>query len=141
MFIKFIQKLLNKSSQDESQRFNHVQAKNIILYILGIACYKFALETYLGSISIIGADRFPKENAFALLGALQGANQACQCIGSILIAPLITRYPTNRVLSVAIWILCLMAIVLLLCEAFTGGTLSENGKLLTCEYFFFYFSN
>ena len=124
------QKILNKNNRNESSTFSILETKNIVLYIVGIMFYKFALETYLGSISITAADRFPKENAFALLGALQGANQACQCIGSILIAPLIAKYPTSKVLSGAIWLLSVMAVAFLLSEAISGGTLVKAGKLI-----------
>lgn len=128
MPILFLQKLLNKKATIDSELFNKTESKNVLLYILGIMCYKFALETYLGSISIIAVERFPKENAFTLLGGLQGANQACQCIGSILVAPLISRYPANKILAHSIWVFCIMAIVLLVCEAATGGTLTVRGK-------------
>ena len=127
MVILFFQRILNKGSRDESHNFTLAETKNVLLYVLGIMLYKFGLETYLGSISILAADRFPKENAFTLLGALQGANQACQCVGSILVAPIIVRYPTNRVLSIAIFLFCVMALVLLICEAASGGTLSDRG--------------
>ena len=122
-----VQKFLNKNARDESAKFSIAESRNIFLYILGIMFYKFALETYLGSISITAADRFPKENAFTLLGALQGLNQACQCVGSILIAPLIAKYPTSKVLCGAIWLLSLMSIAYLLSEAFSGGTLDRAG--------------
>lgn len=125
--LQFFQRILNKGSRDESNHFTLIETKNVFLYILGILLYKFGLETYLGSISILAADRFPKENAFTLLGALQGANQACQCLGSILITPIIARYQINRVLSMAISLFCVMALVLLICEAANGGTLSERG--------------
>lgn len=127
MLIKFIQRILNKGSRDEAHTFSLTESKNLFLYILGIMLYKFGLETYLGSISILAADRFPKGNAFTLLGALQGANQACQCVGSILVGPIIVRYPTNKVLSLAISLFCVMALALLICEASTGGTFSEKG--------------
>lgn len=127
VLLSLLQKVLNKSSRQECHLFSEKETKNVFLYITGIMCYKFALETYLGSISITAVDRFPKENAFTLLGALQGANQACQCIGSLLVAPLIIRYSTNKVLGMAIWLFCIMAIALLVAEAATGGTLTEKG--------------
>lgn len=130
MILSLFVKLLNRGSRHESHLFNENEARNVILYIIGIMFYKFALETYLGSISITAADRFPKENAFALLGALQGANQACQCIGSLMVAPLVLRFQTNRVLGMAIWVFCIMAVALLICEGASDGTLTTKGMTL-----------
>lgn len=93
----------------------------------GIMAYKFALESYLGSISVLASERFSIGTAFAFLGALQGANQAAQCVGSILVAPLAAKAPTNRVLAFAIWGFALMASSLIIVEAATGGTLTQAG--------------
>jgi len=55
------------------------------------------------------------------LGAAQGINQAAQCVGAILIAPLIKRWPTRSVLATAILFFSLMTMVLLIVDASTGG--------------------
>ena len=123
-----LQKLLNRNARDEASIFTVAESKNIFLYMVGIMFYKFALETYLGSVAITAAERFPKENTFTYLGALQGMNQACQCIGSISIATLTSKYPTNKVLAWAIWLLSFIAAIFVLSEAFSGGTLTSPGR-------------
>lgn len=54
------------------------------------------------------------------VGAAQGINQAAQCIGAILIAPLVMRWPTRTVLSCAIIVFALMTVLLLIVDAATG---------------------
>lgn len=58
-----------------------------------------------------------------MLGLLTGLNQAFQCVGSILIAPLIKRYPTKTVLSGAILLFAVCTALLLILDASTGGTM------------------
>jgi len=60
------------------------------------------------------------------LGAAQGINQAAQCVGAILIAPLIKRWPTRSVLASAIIFFSLMTAVLLIVDASTGGQIRFN---------------
>lgn len=55
-----------------------------------------------------------------------------QVVGSILIAPLIKRFPTRTVLSAAIMIFGVIVTLFLIIDAATGGkpkTLSSNGKV------------
>lgn len=55
-----------------------------------------------------------------LVGAAQGVNQAAQCIGAILIAPLIKKWPTRTVLAGAIFLFGVMTVILLIVDAATG---------------------
>lgn len=104
-------------------------------------CYKFGLEAFNGSIIALATDRYDGEakragvaaTTFEKLGLLQGLNQAMQCVGSILIAPLIKRFPTKTVLSVAILVFGIFTAVLMVVDAGTGGyvkpsSLSANSK-------------
>lgn len=50
-----------------------------------------------------------------------------QCVGSILIAPLIKAYPTRTVLATAIWGFGLLTMILLIVDAATGGKIATNG--------------
>ncbi|KAF8994883.1 hypothetical protein BDQ17DRAFT_1366273 [Cyathus striatus] len=62
----------------------------------GTVCsFYFAVYFFNGSISTLATDRFSSSNTFTKLGAAQGVNQAAQCVGAILIAPLIKRWPTR----------------------------------------------
>jgi hypothetical protein len=54
------------------------------------------------------------------VGAAQGINQAAQCVGAILIAPLIKRWPTRSVLATAVLFFSLMTTILLIVDAATG---------------------
>jgi uncharacterized membrane protein len=117
-------------------------------------CYKLGLEFFNGSITTLATDRFKATNAFTkreldsvkakpspiltrqLVGAAQGVNQAAQCVGAIMIAPLVKRWPTRTVLSFAILTFGLMTTILLIVDAATGvvtwmsklhGFLTEHG--------------
>ncbi|KAK1992137.1 hypothetical protein LX36DRAFT_589019 [Colletotrichum falcatum] len=102
----------------------------IFFYICGIMLYKFGLEAFNGSITALATNRYDYESrtdgtpsrTFERLGLLQGLNQAAQCVGSILIAPLIKHYPAKNVLSSAILLFALMTAILIILDAATGGT-------------------
>jgi hypothetical protein len=47
-------------------------------------------------------------------------NQAAQCVGAILIAPLVKKWPTRTVLSAAIIMFSLTAAILLITDVATG---------------------
>ncbi|UJR19703.1 hypothetical protein I4U23_022837 [Adineta vaga] len=55
------------------------------------------------------------------IGLLAGLNQAFQCVGSVLIAPLIKRWPTRTVLSASILVFAVFTAILLIVDAATGG--------------------
>lgn len=95
--------------------------------------YKFGLEAFNGSVIALATNRYDllgeKMHAsitFQRVGILTGLNQAFQCVGSILIAPLIKRYPTKNVLSCAILIFGVMSSLLLILDAATGGKFVPN---------------
>ncbi|KAF8651045.1 hypothetical protein AX16_004908 [Volvariella volvacea WC 439] len=90
-------------------------------------CYKVGLEFFNGSITTLAADRFTAAHTFTKLGAAQGLNQAAQCVGAILIAPLVRRWPTRTVLAVAILLFGLMTVILLIVDAATGGRIRPEG--------------
>jgi len=92
--------------------------------------YKFGLEAFNGSITTLAVDRFGK-NTFKKQGMLQGFNQAFQCVGSILIAPLIKRFPTRSVLACAIMAFGLLTALLMIVDAGTGGIPKPKGAKST----------
>lgn len=86
------------SDLGESLRaFTPQERRNIAIYIAGIMIYKFGLEAFNGSILALASNRYDYESirngtpsrTFERVGLLTGLNQACQCIGSILIGPLV----------------------------------------------------
>ena len=62
---------------------------------------------------------------------MTGLYQATQCVGAILIAPLVKAFPVRSVLSMAVLTFGLLAAILLVVDASTGGrfkTASESGN-------------
>lgn len=107
--------------------FSVEEKTNIGWYILGIMCYKLGLEFFNGSITTLATDRFRAADTFTKLGAAQGVNQAAQCVGAILIAPLVARFPTRTVLACAVTFFGLMTVLLLIIDAATGGKIKPAG--------------
>ncbi|KAE8144747.1 hypothetical protein BDV25DRAFT_87106 [Aspergillus avenaceus] len=110
--------------------FTPLERRNMAFYILGIMIYKFGLEAFNGSIVALATNRYDYDamrtkttaKTFQRVGLLVGLNQACQCVGSILIAPLIRRFPSRVVLSSAVIMFALFSALLLIIDASTGGT-------------------
>ncbi|KAF8154282.1 major facilitator superfamily domain-containing protein [Crassisporium funariophilum] len=103
------------------------EKRNIAFYIAGIMMYKLGLEFFNGSITTLATDRFASKLTFTKLGAAQGVNQAAQCVGAILIAPLIKKFPTRSVLAGAIFLFGIMTVILLVVDAATGGKMKAAG--------------
>lgn len=114
--------------------FTAEEKRNMAIYICGIMLYKFGLEAFNGSIIALATNRYDfdaqkkgvKATTFQQVGLLQGLNQAFQCVGSILIAPLIKRFPTRTVLSCAILTFGLLSALLLIVDAATGGRIKPK---------------
>ncbi|KAL3436712.1 hypothetical protein BDV09DRAFT_164215 [Aspergillus tetrazonus] len=109
--------------------FTPAERRNIAIYILGIMMYKFGLEAFNGSIVTLATNRYDYDayltnttpKTFQRVGLMVGLNQACQCVGSILIAPLIRRFPSRLVLAGAVLVFGLLSALLLIIDASTGG--------------------
>jgi hypothetical protein len=120
---------------DSWRLFSATEKRNIAIYITGIMLYKFGLEAFNGSLIALATNRYDNDaavagvpaNTFERIGLLQGLNQAFQCVGSILIAPLIKRYPTRLVLSTAILVFGLFTTIILIVDAATGGRVKPAG--------------
>ncbi|KAK9320199.1 hypothetical protein V1517DRAFT_330072 [Lipomyces orientalis] len=110
--------------------FTPLEKRDIAIYIVGIMLYKFGLEAFNGSIVALATNRYDYDairsnspaKTFERVGLLTGLNQAFQCVGSILIAPLIKRFPTKNVLACAILVFGVFTAILLIVDAATGGT-------------------
>jgi MFS family permease len=107
--------------------YTTLEKRNIAFYIGGIMFYKLGLEFFNGSITTLATDRFNASGTFTKLGAAQGVNQAAQCVGAILIAPLVKKWATRSVLAVAICVFALMTTILLIVDAATGGQIKPAG--------------
>ncbi|CAF0952367.1 unnamed protein product [Rotaria sp. Silwood1] len=91
--------------------------------------YKFGLEAFNGAIVTLATNRYDQDafktqkpsQTFQRIGLLSGLNQAFQCVGSILIAPLVKRWPTRTVLSVSIVSFAIFTVILMVIDSATGG--------------------
>ena len=100
------------------------------IFIFGIMLYKFGLEAFIGSIIALATNRYDYEaiknkttpRTFERVGLMTGLNQAFQCVGAILIAPLVRGFPTKTVLSASVLVFGLFTAILLIMDASTGGT-------------------
>ncbi|CAF1272953.1 unnamed protein product [Adineta steineri] len=123
------------------------EKRNIIIYIVGIMLYKFGLEAFNGSIVTLAANRYDQEafhsnttvRTFEKIGLLSGLNQASQCIGSILVAPLAKRWPTRTVLSISIFVFGIFSAVLMIVDAATGGYIKPKDYVQTDEHDYRYY--
>ncbi|KAJ2915556.1 hypothetical protein MD484_g4859, partial [Candolleomyces efflorescens] len=106
--------------------YTYAEKRDIGIYMAGIMFYKLGLEFFNGSITTLATKRFESGQTFTKMGAAQGLNQAAQCAGAILIAPLVKRWPTRTVLSAAITMFALMAATLLIVDAGTGGKFKDH---------------
>jgi hypothetical protein len=86
-------------------------------------------RTHLHQAFVLSTVNMPENfHLVFLVGAAQGVNQAAQCVGAILVAPLIKRWPTRSVLSCAIFFFALMTIILLIVDAGTGGSMRKSAS-------------
>ncbi|KAG7095681.1 hypothetical protein E1B28_006396 [Marasmius oreades] len=104
------------------KNFSRSQVKNMVVYIVGIMFYKFALEWYNGAFITLANERFGNDR-YRKIGILTGLNYAMQCVGSIIVAPLIKKYHTRSVLSAAVLIFGMISAILLVVDGATGGTM------------------
>lgn len=127
--------------------FSGKEKRNIFIYIVGIMLYKFVVEAFNGSVVSLAANCYDQEAAnsgtgvhtFERIGLLSGLNQAFQCIGSILIAPLTKRWPTRAVLSVSIFIFAIFSVILLIVDVATGGYIKPSNISTVNETNFNYY--
>ncbi|KAF9971567.1 hypothetical protein BGZ73_005486 [Actinomortierella ambigua] len=108
--------------------FSSTERRNVIIYMLGIMMYKFGLEAFTGSITLLALDRFDPKTNQTNLAILQAINQAFQCVGSIAIAPLIKRFPTRSVLASSIFLFGILSATIIIVDVATGGKIPEGGK-------------
>ncbi|KAG4435368.1 hypothetical protein IFR05_009154 [Cadophora sp. M221] len=129
------QKKTRYSIRNSWSIFTATEKRNIIIYILGIMLYKFGIEAFNGSMIALATSRYDREarlaakpaRTFERVGLLTGLNQACQCLGSMLVTPLIRKNPTKTVISGAVLAFGVLTAVLLIVDASTGGTIKPRG--------------
>jgi MFS family permease len=107
--------------------FSKEERRNLIFYIIGIMIYKFALETMNACINGIVLNRLPKnQGSGATWANMQGLNLACQCIGSLIIGPLVKRFHAKNVIATAILLMGLTALLVPVLELTSGGKIPQS---------------
>ncbi|CAF0879876.1 unnamed protein product [Didymodactylos carnosus] len=127
--------------------FSAQEKRNIAIYVVGLMFYKFGLEAFNGSIVTLATNRYEQDafksgtpsRTFEKVGLLSGLNQAFQCIGSILIAPLTKRWPTRTVLSISIFVFALFTAILMIVDSATGGRIKPTNFQQAHEYDYSYY--
>ncbi|CAF4075336.1 unnamed protein product, partial [Rotaria sordida] len=129
--------------------FSGREKRNILIYMIGLMLYKFGLEAFNGSIVSLATNRYDRDaydsggsaHTFEKVGLLVGLNQACQCIGSILIAPIIKHWQTRIVLSISIFFFALCTALLMIIDAVTGGKIKPSYFRAMYENDYSYYGN
>ena len=111
--------------------------------------YKFGLEAFNGAIVTLATNRYDQDaynsqtpsRTFEKIGLLSGLNQAFQCVGSVLIAPLIKRWPTRTVLSGSIFVFAIFTAILMVVDAATGGHIKPANFTPAHKNDFHYYGN
>lgn len=127
--------------------FSPKEKRNILFYIIGIMLYKFGLEAFNGAVVTLATNRYDQDahmagrspQTFERIGLLSGLNQAFQCVGSILIAPLVKRWPVRTVLSISIIVFAIFTAVLMIIDASTGGYIKPTNFTPNGTYDFSYY--
>jgi MFS family permease len=117
-----------------STPFTGEEKRNILIYVIGIMLYKFGVEAFNGAIVTLATNRYDQDaheagaltRTFERVGLLIGLNQASQCIGSMLIGPLVKRWRTQVVLSATIFIFALSTAVFMIVDVATGGYIKPS---------------
>ncbi|KAI8814487.1 major facilitator superfamily domain-containing protein [Cladochytrium replicatum] len=106
------------------QGFSAEEGRNIGLYIGGIMAYKFGLETMNACMSGIFLNRLAGVvvSTGTLWTGAQSVNLVCQCIGSLLVGPLIKRMTAARLLTTAIILFGVVICIMPILEGATGGS-------------------
>jgi MFS family permease len=129
--------------------FSSKEKRNILIYTIGMMLYKFGLEAFNGSIVSLASNRYDRDafqsgniaRTFEKVGLIVGLNQAFQCIGSILIAPLIKRWPTRTVLTASMFLFSLFTALLMIIDASTGGKIKPSNFRPMYEHDYSYYGN
>ena len=104
--------------------FTLQERRNICIYIVGIMFYKFGLESYNGSVRALAIDRFTKSGLpiYTYQGLLDGFNASAQCIGSILVGPLLRLFFARTVMFQAMAVFSIISMIIMCIESTHGNS-------------------
>ncbi|KAJ3111966.1 hypothetical protein HDU96_005105 [Phlyctochytrium bullatum] len=113
------------------KEFSAEEKRNIALYTTGVLLYKFVLETMGACISGIVLNRLtydwannkanPQSSRGLTWTSMLSINLAMQCIGSMLIGPLVKRFRPGNIFGTTVLCFSLALLVVPILEASTGG--------------------
>lgn len=115
--------------------FSPTERNDIAIYIVGIMVFKFGTEAFNGSIIALTTKLFDKQGTvtggsssiFQYIGMMQGLNLGMRCFGSILVGPLVNRFPIKVVMGGACAMLALSTGSLMIADSRAGGTFKTHG--------------
>ena len=113
--------------------FTPTERRDVVIYVLGIMIFKFGTEAFNGSMVALATNRYDEQcqssecTTFQRLGLLQGLNLGMRCFGSVLVGPLINRFPTRTVMGMAGVLLGSSTAVVLALDAAYGGQFKDSG--------------
>ncbi|KAJ3204369.1 hypothetical protein HDU67_009552 [Dinochytrium kinnereticum] len=115
------------------QDFSPTERRNILIYIMGLTIYKFVLETLGACMSGIVLNRLgydpvtkkPGSNTGVIWTTMQSINLACQCLGSLLIGPLVKRFRIGTIFATTVVCFAVVLSVIPILEGATGGKIPK----------------
>ena len=113
------------------ESYSKPESRNLILYIIGLMTFKFALETMNACMNGIVINRLAKDpsqktSAGVVWAQMQGLNLALQVVGSLLVGPFIRRWYGKNVMSLSILGFGLVTLLVPILELSTGGRIPGN---------------
>lgn len=110
---------------DECPIFSKSERWNIACYIIGVMCYKFGLESYNGTVKSLAVDRFTTAGlpVYQYTGYLEGFQAATQCVGSIIVGPMMKLYSVKSVLTFFLIVYAFISMIIMSVEHANGGTM------------------
>ncbi|KAJ3091267.1 hypothetical protein HDU96_003107 [Phlyctochytrium bullatum] len=102
--------------------FTRLEIWNIFFYIGGIMLYKFSLETMNTCMNGVLLNRLTTSDTKTLWTVAQAINVIGQCVGSLLVAPLVRRMYAGRLLATCILLFGAVIVVIPILEGATSTT-------------------
>ena len=111
--------------------FSKQEYFNVMIYMLGIAVWKFALETMNTCLSGIVLNRLDYNpvtgkggaNAGVTWTSMQIVNLTAQVVGVLLVGPLFKRFRPSNVLAATVFLWGICAVCIPIIEVATGGSI------------------
>ncbi|KAI8852755.1 hypothetical protein BC829DRAFT_373570 [Chytridium lagenaria] len=104
-----------------SDSFTSSEKRNIMFYILGIMLYKFVLETLNTCMSGLILNRLRGSDQGKLWTVAQSLALFTQCVGSLIVAPLVRRMYAGKLLATSVLLFGGVILLVPIIEGATGG--------------------